>query len=60
MAETKAYAIKDREGEIIPNSARLKEDVCKLMFRHSAELGFDYYEREGFSCVPVLITEVKK
>ena len=56
----KAYAIKDREGLIIPNSAHFKEDICKLMFRHSAELGFEYYEREGFECVPVEITEIKK
>jgi len=56
----KAYAIKNREGEIMPQTAHFKEDVCKLMFRHSAELGFEYYEREGFRCVPVEITEIKK
>lgn len=65
MAETKAYAIKDPKGKIQFSSIRSEEILCITDFEELIqEYGRDEFwielEEEGYSCVPVLITEVKK
>lgn len=53
----KAYAIKDPNDEIIFDSLRLSENLCKSEF---GDYTFDYYEEHGYRCVPVEITEIKQ
>ena len=60
----KAYAIKDPKGIIQLSSIRSEEIICISDFEdHFQMYGIDKFwidlEKEGYRCVPVLITEVK-
>jgi len=53
----KAYAIKDLNDEIIFDSIRLSEDLCKTEFSFQ---NWDFCENLGYRCVPVEITEASE
>lgn len=59
----KAYAIKTPDGEIYTDSIRSNETLCKIDFVKgnwdSDEMDWIAFDRLGFECVPVTITEVK-
>jgi len=59
----KAFAVKTPDGEIYSDSIRNFESNCKIDFVKgnwdSDEMDWIAFDRLGFECVPVLITEVK-
>ena len=59
----KAYAIKDLEDEIVISSIALSETLSKALFvnENYEEETQDWitFDRIGYRCVPVTITEVK-
>ena len=60
----KAYAIKNPKGVIQFSAIRSEEIICITDFEDLAQMyGRDEYwidlEKDGYRCVPVLITEVK-
>lgn len=56
----KAYAIKAPDGMIIIESARASEQVCTDEYTLTTIGNWKWFESQGFSCVPVEITEITK
>lgn len=56
----KAFAISNPMSIILINSIMSDKDECILHFQESLNMSWILLSNKGFSCVPILITEIKE